>query len=74
VLLLVRLPERGVVDPRYEREWGWTPGLGHAVVMYGFAGKDRVDIGDPSIGREQWTVDDLGTLWHGWGLRLVPHH
>lgn len=71
VVLLVRLDPGGTVDPRYEREWGWTPGLGHAVVVFGLVGEDRLDIGDPSIGREQWTITDLRTLWHGEGIRLI---
>lgn len=70
-VLLVRLDAGKQVDPRYEQEWGWTPGLGHAVVVFGRIGEDRLDIGDPSIGREQWTVDDLRTLWHGEGIRLI---
>lgn len=70
-LLLVKLPRDADVDPRYEREWGWTPGVGHAVVLFGRVGADRLDVGDPAVGREQWTVDDLRVLWQGRGLRLV---
>lgn len=69
-VLLVKLEIGADVDPRYEEEWGWTPGLGHAVVYYGRAGTDRVMIGDPSVGREKWTIDDLRVLWQGEGLRL----
>lgn len=69
-ILLVMLELGADVDPRYENEWGWTPGLGHAVVCYGRAGTDRVMIGDPSVGREKWTIEDLQVLWHGEGLRL----
>ena len=70
-VLLVRLDAGENVDPRYEQEWGWSPGLGHAVVVFGRVGEDRLDIGDPSIGREQWTIEDLRTLWHGEGIRLM---
>jgi hypothetical protein len=28
-------------------------------------------LGDPSVGREQWSLRDLEVLWHGTGLRLV---
>jgi hypothetical protein len=70
VILLVKLELGADVDPRYEQQWGWTPGLGHAVVYYGRAGPDRIEIGDPSVGREQWTIDDLRVLWQGEGLRL----
>lgn len=71
VLLLVHLDPDADVDPRYEEEWGWTPDLRHAVVVFGRIGEDRLDVGDPSIGREQWTLEDLRVLWHGDGLRLV---
>jgi hypothetical protein len=72
VVLLVYLDPKDHVDPRYEKEWGWTPGLGHAVTVFGRVGEDRLDVGDPSIGREEWSLDDLQVLWHGEGLRLVP--
>ena len=71
VLLLVVLPQGAKVDPRYEHEWGWTPGLGHAVVVFGRAGDDLIEVGDPSVGREHWRVEDLRVLWPGSGLRLV---
>lgn len=69
-VLLVKLELGADVDPRYEQQWGWTPGLGHAVVYYGPAGTDRIMIGDPSVGREKWTIDDLRVLWQGEGVRL----
>ncbi len=69
-ILLVMLELGADVDPRYEQQWGWTPGLGHAVVYYGRSGPDRVMIGDPSVGREKWTIDDLRVLWQGEGVRL----
>jgi hypothetical protein len=71
-ILLVMLELGADVDPRYEQNWGWIPGLGHAVVYYGRAGSDRIMIGDPSVGREKWTIDDLRVLWQGEGLRLRP--
>jgi hypothetical protein len=69
-ILLVKLELGADVDPRYEHQWGWTPGLGHAVVYYGRSGPARIEIGDPSVGREQWTIEDLRVLWQGEGLRL----
>lgn len=69
-ILLVMLELGADVDPRYEEQWGWTPGLGHAVVYYGRVGTDRIMIGDPSVGRERWTLDDLRVLWQGDGVRL----
>lgn len=72
VLLLVKLEPGADVDPRYERDWGWTPGVGHAVVVFGRIGTDRLEVGDPSVGREQWRVRDLRVLWQGRGLGLSP--
>jgi hypothetical protein len=71
-LLLVKLEIGAKVDPRYEQQWGWTPGLGHAVVVFGRVGPGRIEVGDPSVGREHWTIDDLCILWQGEGLRLRP--
>lgn len=71
VLLVVYLDPKAKVDPRYQQEWGWEPGVGHAVTVFGRVGSDRLDVGDPSVGREQWSLEDLRTLWHGEGLRLV---
>lgn len=71
VLLLVALPDSEDVDPRYERDWGWIPGVGHSVVVYGLVGDDRVAVGDPAVGRETWSIRDLEVLWTGDGLHLV---
>ena len=70
VLLLVELPRGYTKDPRFEEEWGWTPGQGHSVVLFGLEDGNRLDIGDPAIGREQWMLSDLRVLWQGEGLRL----
>jgi hypothetical protein len=59
------------VDPRYQSEWGWTPGLYHAVVLFHFLPDGKLEIGDPSVGREKWGTVSLGVLWHGEGIRLV---
>jgi predicted double-glycine peptidase len=61
-------------DPRYVSEWGWTPGKRHAVVIFGFLPNnkiEKIDIGDPSVGREKWSVESLDTLWNGEGLTLT---
>lgn len=55
----------------YENQWGWTRGVPHTVVLFRFLEDDTVEIGDPSIGREQWGYKDLQVLWQGEGLRLV---
>ena len=72
VLLSVGLDrwQRGY-DPRYVTEWGWSPGSRHAVVLFGFLPGGKLDIGDPSVGRERWNEDALAVLWTGEGVRLV---
>lgn len=74
MLITVGLKKGQDADPRYQREWGWPPGVKHTVVVFDFPGTE-VEIGDPAAGREQWTLTDLETLWYGEGLRLIkrPH-
>ena len=72
VILSVRLDRRDGVDPRYEQAWGWTPGVPHTVVLFGFRQGQKVEIGDPSVGREHWRVQDVEVLWHGEAIRLAP--
>jgi len=75
VILTVRLtPGVAAADSRYQKDWGWVPGLSHSVLFYGFIDDEHVSIGDPSIGREQWTVADLDLLWQRSGVRLIPAH
>jgi hypothetical protein len=69
VLLAVKLPF-GVDDRRYADQWGWIPGMGHSVVAMGRTADGRVIIGDPSVGLEAWSEDDLRVLWHGDGMRV----
>jgi hypothetical protein len=75
MLLCVRLERGADTDPRYAVDWGWTPGVNHTVVVYRFTtnhnGEERIEIGDPAVGREFWDADALRVLWHGEGLRLV---
>jgi hypothetical protein len=72
VLLSVGLDrwQRGY-DPRYVNEWGWTPGKRHAVVLFGFLPGGKIDIGDPSVGRETWSEESLQVLWNGEGVQLA---
>jgi len=72
VLLLAELPGRDRRGADYAEQWGWTPGAGHAVVVFRRFATGGLDVGDPMVGRELWTVEDLRILWHGRGLRLVP--
>jgi hypothetical protein len=71
VILFVGLPRGRRADSRYAREWGWTPGLRHTVVLYGFCEDGKIEIGDPSVGREKWDVEALDVLWDGTAIRLV---
>ena len=71
VILSVRLDPGPGVDARYERLWGWAPGVTHTVVLFGFRADGKTDVGDPAVGREHWREEDVRVLWHGDGLRLV---
>jgi hypothetical protein len=71
VILSVRLDRREGIDPRYERLWGWAPGISHTVVFFGFRPDGKAEIGDPAVGREYGRVQDLEVLWQGEGMRLV---
>lgn len=71
VVISVGLSRWSDADPVYAQRYGWTPGVKHTVVLYGFLPGDRVEIGDPSVGRERWSVKDLQTLYRGEGMKLV---
>jgi len=52
-------------------EYGWEQGHYHAVVvMSGDAGGQRLDVADPSYGREKWPTAHLKDLWNGTALIL----
>ena len=70
VILTVRLENGANVDPRFQRDWGWAPGVAHNVVLLACAENDRFLIGDPAVGPEFWDRPALETLWHGEGIRL----
>jgi len=71
-LLNVGLRPGQRADPAYADRLGRLPGVMHTVVV---AGRDPATglwlVADPSIGVERWSDDDLRTLWHGEGVRLV---
>ncbi|MCW8131654.1 MAG: hypothetical protein KIS92_15010 [Planctomycetota bacterium] len=71
-ILVVGIPRTGALDPRYERNWGWVPGVQHAVVFYEINRDGKPVMGDPSVGRECWDMAGLHELWLGKGIRLVP--
>jgi len=72
VVLRMRLPN----DPHLYPEWlgriGLAPDAGHAMVLFGRSGEERVLMGDPSTGLQRWPVEDIKARWRGEGLRLVP--
>ncbi len=70
-LLVVGLPPGGA-DPVYQEKYGWAPGFRHSVVLFGVSPDGAVDIGDPSIGRETWSREDLRVLWRGEAIELAP--
>jgi hypothetical protein len=70
-ILKVGIGRGGASDPKYEQDWGWSRGRPHTVVLFAFTPDDKVEIGDPSIGREHWAFDHLKVLWMGAGIKLV---
>jgi Peptidase C39 family len=70
VLITVELRRGENADPRYQKLWGWIPGVSHSVVLFRFLPNDRIEIGDPDVGLETWNIDALRVLWHGDGIRL----
>ena len=66
VILIVCLDEEtNKNNPRYSEKWGWGVGVTHSVVLFKFIDNDKIEIGDPSIGRETWNTKALEDLWHG---------
>lgn len=72
VIIQVKLEKNADADPKYYQKWGWIPGVTHTVVLFGFRENNRIEIGDPAVGREHWHVESLEVLWHGQGIRLIP--
>ena len=68
VMLTAEVSEK---DPRYEKEWKWQVGVAHTVVILSFFGDDEVLVADPSVGLEEWHVDELGDLMTGTCMFLV---
>ncbi len=63
-ILMVGLDELNAGNLKYVKDWGWIPGVEHSVVLFR-AGDGRLDIGDPSTGRESWRLETLDVLWRG---------
>jgi hypothetical protein len=71
MILTVGVPRFGEVDPIYEEQYSWRRGVRHTVLLFEFVANERVEMADPDVGREQWTVTDLHILFRGRGMRLV---
>jgi hypothetical protein len=73
-ILSVGLPGSAPGDSDYSREFGWVPGVNHAVVLEGFDSCGHARIADPSqpMCIEHWDQGELALLWRGYAMRLVP--
>lgn len=77
-LILVGFPRFGAatdsaeLERLYTQEYGWPKGFRHSVVLFGPHPEGGLDVGDPSIGRERWSEQDLRVLWRGESVKLVP--
>jgi len=71
LILSVRLTPGPGIDPRFQNEWGWDPGVGHHVVVFGQRDDGLFEVGDPSVGRELWDDRAFRTLWKGQAIQLV---
>ncbi len=70
-IISVGLTRQQAADPIYQEQYGWSPGMRHSVVLFRRVTADRVEIGDPSVGREQWSLEDLRVPWRGDAVRLI---
>ena len=72
LILSVRLDLKPGIDERYQKKWGWLPGVAHSVVFFKMIDDGKAaEMGDPSVGRERWGFEAIETLWHGDAMRLV---
>ena len=56
--------------PFYSENDGFIVGVSHSVVLFGFTDDGRIEVGDPSVGREIWSLETLEDLWDGDYIRL----
>jgi len=70
-LISVRIDPGQNVDLRYERDWGWVPGVSHTVVLLAFHEDETVEIADPSVGKEEWRLQGIRDLYKGRGFYLA---
>ena len=71
VIVSVKLtPEVDFREPRYRARWGWLLNVTHSVVLFDFFEDGTIEVGDPSTGPEQWSMQALNDLWVGDVLTL----
>jgi hypothetical protein len=70
-VLWVGVDPGDAADPGRAQLHGWTPGVGHAVVLLGRLSGGTVEVADPAVGRIFWNDGALALLWRGRGVRLV---
>lgn len=59
-------------DPIYLEEYGWSRGKYHSVILTRFLDEEGcVEMIDPDVGLERWSLEDLQTLYRGMTIRLV---
>jgi len=71
-ILEMELRRDAFADIRYQTEWGWIPGTPHSVVFLRVTERGGFLVADPSVGREEWSAEDIALLWTGEGMRLIP--
>jgi len=71
VILAVELVKDAHVGELNLEDRGWIPGQPHSSVLLRPLRDDRMLVGDPAVGLEEWSAADLTALWHGRGLRIV---
>lgn len=57
----------------YTEQYGWEVGELHSVVFFGFNQEGYAIIGDPEVGMEIWSWEDLQILVRGRAIRLIHH-
>lgn len=70
IVISVGIPASRKVASIYSDQYGWPVGRLHSVVLFGPTPGGLVEIGDPSVGSENWTIDDLQVLFRGTAVWL----
>lgn len=72
-ILAVGIPEGVEVPAKYtaNNKFGWEVGQLHSVVFFGFNQEGQAIIGDPAVGMDLWSWEDLEILVRGRAIRLI---